>query len=111
MAPASTKQIDQDTRDKVNRIDQRVEEVVLPALEGLQTQMTKLSVVSLAEYSDNKIKTDAEIAELKKFKQDAEPAIKFFNLLNSRWTNILIGAIILAALYAIFSQIGKIGIL
>ena len=103
--------IDQETRDKVNRIDQRVEEVVLPALLDLQKQMQNLSVVPMTEFVDYKTTMEKRVANLETEIQLARPAVKFFNLLNSRWTNLLIGGIIVAALLAVFSQINKIGIL
>lgn len=103
--------IDQDTRDKVNRIDQRVEEVVLPALENMQKQFDKLSVVPMATYVEDKKNMLAEIEILKEKARKAEPAVKFYSAITSRLSQVIVTVIVGGLLYLLAQQISKIGIL
>jgi len=100
----------QNVRDKVNQIDQRMEEVVLPALTDIRTTLSKMSFVSKEDYAKDIAKQELWKAEVLKFMQDAKPAVKFFNILNSRWTQVLIGGLIVAALVAVASQIPSLGV-
>lgn len=114
MAAASKAQIDQDTRDKVNRIDQRVEEVVLPALEGMKSQLDKLSVVSKTEFAEYVSKTEARLSAVEKAQQktaeEVKPIVKTWGVFNNRLTNLFVGALILGLIIILFSQASKLGI-
>ena len=97
-------------RDKVNQIDQRMEETVLPALKDIKGTLEKMSFVSKKDYAEDMAKYELWKASVEKFISDANPAVKFFGILNSRWTQVLIGGIIVAALVAVGSQVPNIGI-
>ena len=100
----------QSVRDKVNRVDQRMEEVVLPALDEIKLTLSKMSFLPKEDY----IKDMAELAiwktKVEKFMADAKPIVNFGIKLNSRWTQILIGVLILGFIYIIGTQINKLGI-
>jgi len=100
----------QDVRDKVNQIDQRVNEKILPALNDIQVTLSSMSFVKITDYSDDRDKDAKKHEKFEKFMQDAQPAVKFFNALNSRWTQVLIGAIIAGAIFAVVSQIPNLGV-
>lgn len=100
----------QGVRDKVNQIDQRVEEIILPTLNEIKTTLSKMSFVSKEDYAKDMVKYEAWKSLVEQFMIDAKPAVKFFNILNSRWTQVLIGGLIVAALVAIGSQALNIGI-
>jgi len=100
----------QNVRDKVIQIDQRMEEIVLPALTDIKVTLSKMAFVTKEDYAKDEAKRELWKAEVIKFMQDAKPAIKFFNVLNSRWTQILIGGLIAAALIGIVSQIPSLGV-
>jgi len=100
----------QDLRDKVNRVDQRMEEIVLPALDKINNTLGSMSFLPRTEYDKDKEAYILWKQSVEKFMNDAKPAVKFFSALNSRWTQILIGGLIVAAAVAVASQINKIGI-
>lgn len=100
----------QDLRDKVNTLGQRQDEVVIPALNEIRHVVEKMAFVPIDVYTKNEERRNKEIADLKAQLAAAQPAIKFFNALNSRWTQILIGGLLVAAVVAIGSQFSKIGI-
>ena len=100
----------QDLRDKVNRVDQRMEETVLPTLTEIKKTLKGMSFVSKADYDEDKEKYLAWKQTVEDFMSNAKPAVKFISALNSRWTQFLIGGIIVGAIVAVASQINKIGI-
>ena len=100
----------QNVRDKVNQIDQRMEEIVLPTLVDIKSTLSNMSFVAKEDYAKDVAKSEKWKAEVIKFMQDAKPAVKFFNALNSRWTQVLIGAVIAGALFALASQIPNLGV-
>lgn len=100
----------QDLRDKVNRVDQRMEETVLPTLGDIKNTLSKMSFVTKRDYDKDKEALQLWKSEVEKFMEDAKPVVNFGTKLNSRWTQVLIGGVIVAALVAVGSQINKIGI-
>ena len=100
----------QDVRDKVNQIDQRVNENVLPALNDIQITLSKMSFLPKEDYIKDEIKKNKKFEKFEAFMIRAERAISFFEKLDSRWTQILIGALIAGALFAVVSQIPNLGV-
>jgi len=100
----------QDLRDKVNRVDQRMEETVLPTLTDIKKTLKGMSFVSKSDYDKDKEAYTLWKEGVEEFMNNAKPSVKFFAALNSRWTQILIGGLIVGAIVAVASQINKIGI-
>jgi len=100
----------QNVRDKVNQIDQRVEEIILPTLVDIKSTLSKMSYVAKDEYAKDREADAKWRAKVDAFMNNASPAVKFFSALNSRWTQILIGGLIMGAVIAVASQIPKLGI-
>jgi len=100
----------QNVRDKVNQIDQRVEEIILPTLVDIKSTLSKMSYITKDEYAKDREKDALWRAKVDKFIESANPSVKFFSALNSRWTQILIGGLIGAALLFVISQVPKLGI-
>ena len=100
----------QDLRDKVNRVDQRMEETVLPTLEDIKKTLGKMAFVKQADYDKDMEAYLLWKQKVEGFMTDAKPSVRFFSALNSRWTQILIGGLIVGAIVAVGSQINKIGI-
>lgn len=100
----------QDLRDKVNRVDQRMEETVLPTLTDIKKTLKGMSFVSKSDYDKDREAYALWKESVENFMNNAKPAVKFFAALNSRWTQILIGGLIVGAIVAVASQINKIGI-
>jgi len=98
----------QQLKDDVTELKVTMKQVVQPSLQRIESTIEKMSFVSKSEYADDRIKIEAELNELRKFQQEAQPAVKFFNALNSRWTQVLIGALLAAAGYAIANNLIKV---
>jgi hypothetical protein len=100
----------QDLRDKVNTLGQRQDEVVIPALNEIRHVVEKMAFVPLDQYAKDKAAYEEWKASVEKELTNARPAIKFINALNSRWTQVLIGLILAAAVGLVASQFPKIGL-
>lgn len=100
----------QDLRDKVNTLGQRQDEVVIPALNDIKHVVEQMSFVPLDTYTKDKAAYEKWKLSVEEKLKNAEPSIKFFAALNSRWTQVLIGGLLVAAVIGIASQFPKIGI-
>lgn len=100
----------QDLRDKVNTLGQRQDEVVIPALAEIKHVIENMSFVSVDQYAKDMAKLEKWKKTIEEQLVDVKPAAKFFNALNSRWTQLLIGGLIVAAIVAVYSQLSKVGI-
>jgi hypothetical protein len=98
----------QQLKDDVTELKVTMKQVVQPSLLRIESTIERMSFVSKTEYAEDRSKLEAELVELRQFKQDAKAAIKFFNTLNSRWTQVLVGALLAAAAFAISNQIVKV---
>ena len=107
--PISDKQFE-DLKDKVNRVDQRQDETVIPALQDIQLEIKNMSFVPLKAYIESLEKQETLNKAFREELDNLKPAGKFFNALNSRWTQVLIAAILLGAVYAIANNSGKFGL-
>lgn len=70
-------------------------------------RVNQLSFVSETDYVNDKKQLEKRLQDIERNQQKAEPAIKFFNTLTGRWTQVLIGGIIALAITAVASQATK----
>jgi len=70
-------------------------------------RLDKMSYVHSGDFDKHKIDVAKEIADIKEEMAAARPAIKLYNNINGRWTQVLISGIIIAVIVAVSGNISK----
>lgn len=75
--------------------------------DAIITKLDKMSFVKQSDYVKDQAKHDEWKTSVEARLNAAEPSIKFHAALSNRWTQFLIGSIIISAIYVIASQAAK----